>query len=200
MLDTSALGPTDGIQASAFEFALDGLRAAGARIEGAALPELPASLALAPCLFSGEAYGTCRDIIEARPEAMFAPVLDRFRSGAAFSAPEYVAAWQKLDRLRADYSCTTAAYDAVILPTTPNLAPNVEAVLADHALFMRENLAALRNTRLGNLMGLCALSLPGGAPGCGLMIMAAPGHEGQLLRLGAAIEAALGAREQLSGR
>ncbi len=199
ILDTAALGPTDNGQALAFDAAVDLLRGAGAGMERAAVPAVADALALAPCLFTAEAYGTCRDIIEARPELMFAPVLERFRSGAAFSAPDYVAAWQELDRLRAAYLAATTAYDAVILPTTPNLAPNVEAVLSDPALFMRENLMALRHTRIGNLMGLCALSLPGGTPGCGLMVMAAPGREADLLRLGAAIETVLAARDQLSG-
>ncbi|HMQ93258.1 MAG TPA: amidase family protein [Amaricoccus sp.] len=193
VLDTAGIGPTADGQARALEAALDPLRAAGARTERAALASVAEAMALAPCIFAAEAYGTCREVIEARPELMFAPVLDRFRSGEAFSAPDYVAAWQKLDRLRAEYLAETAGFDAVVLPTTPNLAPNVEALLADHALFMRENLMTLRNTRIGNLMGLCALSLPSGTPGCGLMVMAAPGSESRLLRLGAAIEAALGA-------
>jgi len=49
----------------------------------------------------------------------------------------------------------------------------------------------LRNTRVGNLMGLCGLSLPTGTPSCGLMMLAPPMAEARLLRLGAAAEAAL---------
>ena len=49
------------------------------------------------------------------------------------------------------------------------------------------NLLALRNTRIGNLMGLSALSLPTDQPSCGLMLLGAPNTEAQLLRLGAAI-------------
>jgi aspartyl-tRNA(Asn)/glutamyl-tRNA(Gln) amidotransferase subunit A len=51
---------------------------------------------------------------------------------------------------------------------------------------------ALRNTRIGNLMGLCALTLPTGIQSCGVMLMGHPMQEERLLRLGLAAEAALG--------
>jgi aspartyl-tRNA(Asn)/glutamyl-tRNA(Gln) amidotransferase subunit A len=44
---------------------------------------------------------------------------------------------------------------------------------------------------MGNLMGLTAVSLPAGAPSCGIMLNALPGQEGRLLRLAAAAEATL---------
>jgi aspartyl-tRNA(Asn)/glutamyl-tRNA(Gln) amidotransferase subunit A len=59
-----------------------------------------------------------------------------------------------------------------------------------------KNLLTLRNTRIGNMMGLCALTLPTGIPSCGLAAMAAPFSEARLLRLGRAIELALGQRPQ----
>ena len=49
----------------------------------------------------------------------------------------------------------------------------------------------LRNTRIGNLMGACALTLPTDTPSCGLMVMCPPDMEEKLLRVGAAIEEAL---------
>jgi aspartyl-tRNA(Asn)/glutamyl-tRNA(Gln) amidotransferase subunit A len=54
-----------------------------------------------------------------------------------------------------------------------------------------ENLLALRNTRIANLMGLCALSLPTSQPSCGISLMGAAGEDARLLRLGAAAERAL---------
>ena len=61
----------------------------------------------------------------------------------------------------------------------------------DHEYYVTENLLALRNTRIGNLMGLAALTLPTGTPSCGLMMMGYPGSEEALLRLGSAAESAL---------
>jgi len=49
----------------------------------------------------------------------------------------------------------------------------------------------LRNTRIGNLMGLTALTLPTGIPSTGISLMCAPGSEERLLGLGLAAEAAL---------
>ena len=49
----------------------------------------------------------------------------------------------------------------------------------------------LRNTRIANMLGLCALTVPTGMPGCGVSAIAAPGAEPRLLRLGAAMEHAL---------
>ena len=54
----------------------------------------------------------------------------------------------------------------------PTCRPNVERLLADPGLFAAENLLALRNPTLANLLGLCALTLPTGVPCCGLMLMA----------------------------
>jgi aspartyl-tRNA(Asn)/glutamyl-tRNA(Gln) amidotransferase subunit A len=65
-------------------------------------------------------------------------------------------------------------------------------LLSDDDYYLTENLLALRNTRIGNLMGLCALTLPTGIPSCGVMLMGHPMHEERLLRLGLAAEAALG--------
>ena len=52
-------------------------------------------------------------------------------------------------------------------------------------------LLALRNTRIGNLFGLCVLTLPTAEPSCGISFMAAPMTEERLLRLGFAAERAL---------
>jgi aspartyl-tRNA(Asn)/glutamyl-tRNA(Gln) amidotransferase subunit A len=63
--------------------------------------------------------------------------------------------------------------------------------MIDDAYYVAENLLALRNTRIGNLMGLCALTLPTAQPSCGISFMAGPGQEERLLRIGAAAERAL---------
>ncbi len=191
VLDTEALGETRAAPAAAFEAALDRLAAAGAELVRSSVDAVGPAMALAGCTFSTEAYGTWREEIEADPDRMFAPILARFRSGAAFSGADYVAGWQRLDRLRADWAAATSGFDAVLLPTAPNLPPNVEQALDDHDYFTSENLLTLRNTRLGNLLGVTALTLPTGTPSCGLMAMSLPGTEARLLRLGAAMETIL---------
>lgn len=178
--------------AAAFEQAITALMDAGATVTRRALPATTAVLELALPTFSSEAYAVWGEEIEAAPELMFAPVRERFRGGAVFSATDYLRAWTRLEALRARYLEDTAEFDAVLMPTTPNLPPNVAELLEDHASFVSENALTLRNTRIGNLLGVCALTLPAGTPSCGLMVMAAPKSEARLLRLGAAIERILG--------
>jgi len=192
VLETVALDGLAPAVASAFEAAVDRLGAAGAQISRRKLPEVDEAMALAGVLYTPECYGTWAALIEAYPERMFPPVLARFRAGHDHAAHAYVTAWQQLDTLRESYARATAGFDAVLLPTTPNLPPKTEALLADHGYFTSENLLTLRNTRIGNLMGLCGLTLPTETQATGISLMAGPMQEKRLLRLGAAAEAALG--------
>lgn len=148
-------------------------------------------MALSPVLFAPEAYGIWRDQIEDAPELMYAPILERFRGGGTVSAPDYVAGWEELTRHRAVWAAEVAGFDAVILPTVPILPPDVARLETDADYFASANLLTLRNTRIGNVLGLPAVSLPTGQPGCGLMAMGAAGGDRALLRVAAAIEAAL---------
>ena len=191
VLDTIAFDDCRAEPRAGFDAAVARLSAAGARISHAAFPELAEAVALSGILFTTEAYATWADTIEANPDVMFAPVRDRFRSGANNSGPDYVAAWQRLDRIRALWADHSAGYDAVLLPASPILPPDAARLLSDPGYFAAENLLSLRNTRIGNLLGLCALTLPTGTPSCGLMLMSAPHTEERLLRIGAAAESAL---------
>ncbi|MDG3041061.1 amidase [Roseicyclus marinus] len=174
-----------------FSDAVGRLSRAGAEITTGTVSGIAEAMDLSPVLFATEGYGTWRDVIEAAPDKMYVRILDRFRGGAAFSAPDYVAAWRRLRVLRQVWAAETAQYDAVLLPTVPNLPPPIDRLMADADFYVAENLMTLRNTRVGNLMGLCGLTLPTGVRSCGLMMLAAPGADERLLRLGAAAEAAL---------
>lgn len=191
VLETVAQDDVRDAPAAAFQNAIERLQKAGVRIDHAEIPIVADAMALSGVLFTSEAYGTWKDEIEAEPELMFAEVRSRFQSGKDHSAADYVAAWQALDRYRADYLASTAGYDAVILPTAPILPPNLERLASDPDYFVSENLMALRNTRIGNLMGLAGLTLPTGVPSCGIMFLTPPMSEARLLRLGAGAEAAL---------
>lgn len=176
---------------AAFSAAVARLAKAGARIETGTVAGIEEAMALSPVLFATEGYGTWRDVIEAAPEKMYSRILERFRGGQAFSAPDYVAAWRRLHALRALWARETAGFDAVLLPTVPNLPPDVDRLMQDPDFYVTENLITLRNTRVGNLMGLCGLTLPTGVPSCGLMMLGAAMGDERLLRLGAAAEAVL---------
>ena len=176
---------------AAYVSAVERLEAAGAVVDKIEAPEVAQAMPLSGVLFTSEAYGTWADVIEAAPDKMFAPILERFRSGKDFSAADYVAGWQKLDALRVQWHARVAGYHAVIMPTAPILPPDHARLLSDEAYYVTENLLALRNTRVGNLMGLSAVSLPTGVPSCGIMLCGKPFAEAALLRVAAAAEAAL---------
>ncbi|MFB9148198.1 amidase [Roseovarius ramblicola] len=179
--------------AAGYAMACARLREAGAVIEEIDAPEVADAMPLSPALFSGEAYGLWRDVIEADPDKMFAPIRERFRGGKTISAADYVAGWQTLDGLRAAWNARVAGYDAVLMPTAPNLPPDHARLMEDEHYYVTENLLTLRNTRVGNLLGLSAVTLPTGVPGCGLMLCGKPFQEERLLRVAMAAEAALGA-------
>ncbi len=191
ILETVALDDIRDAPAAGFEDAVTRLSQAGVRITRLAAPEVGEAIRLATLLGTAEAYGIWRDTIEAAPDKMFRPILERFRSGAEFSAADYVADWRRLRRLREVFAARLGTVDAVILPTTPILPPDAQRLLDDLAYYTGENLLALRNTRIASMMGLPALTLPTARPSCGISFMVQAGDDARLLRLGAAAERAL---------
>lgn len=176
---------------AAFEGAVERLRDAGARVERATLASVKAAMDLTPLLFAPEAYAIWRETIEAAPERMYDRILMRFRGGRGVEAADVLAARRTRATAQEAYLRAAAGYDAAILPTAAILPPKLDRMLSDEAYYESENLMALRNTRIGNVLGLCGLTLPTGTPMCGIMALAPPMAEHRLLRLGAAMEAAL---------
>lgn len=191
VLETVALDDLRDRPAQGFEDAVARLGRAGAKVTRITAPEVAEAMSLAALLFTAEAYAIWRDVIEAAPQKMFPRILERFRSGASFGAADYVAAWRRLEVIRKLWAERAVVFDAVVLPTSPILPPDANRLMTDDAYYVTENLLALRNTRIGNLMGGCALTLPTSQPSCGISLLAGPGEEARLLRLGAAAERAL---------
>ena len=191
VLTTTALDHLSDAPRAAFETAVAKFAESGAEIIRISAPEVETALALSATLFAPEAYGTWQSEIETAPHKMFDKIRDRFRGGASVGAAEYIAAWQTLERLRTEFVIRTAGYDAVLVPTAPSLPPNTARLLSDDDYYVSENLLALRNTRIANLMGTCALTLPTGVPSCGITLMGQPFQERRILRLGLMAEAAL---------
>lgn len=191
VLETIALEDVRDAPARGFDLARSRLEAAGASVTSISIPEVSDAMALSPVLFAPEGYAQWRHLIEANPEKMFDRVRVRFEGGRDVLAIDYLAGVTALERYRAAYRQATAAYDAVILPSAPIMPPNAERLLNDPAFFDAENLLALRNTRIGNLMGLAAVTLPTGVPSTGIILQGQAGQEERLLRLCKAAEAAL---------
>ncbi len=174
---------------AAFEASVAKLIDAGAKVHREAVPEIEQSMESSVSLYVSEAWAEWGETIEQKGDLMFGPVRERFEMGASFSAAQYLREWRRLKGIRRAYLDRTAGYEAVLIPTSPILPPDRERLLSDEAYFAKENLLALRNTRIGNLLGLSSLTMPTDTPMCGLNLMGRPFDEAGLLRLGAAIEA-----------
>lgn len=185
-LDQVREGPAKG-----FDDALDRLARGGAQIRRLNFPAMAEVMSVGSQLLPPEAWSNWGALIESAPEKMFRPILDRFRGGAAMSAADHLAGWRRLRQLRTDFAAAVGGADAVVLPTSAILPPKVDRLLADPAFFVSENILALRNTRLGNLLDQAVLTLPTSVPSAGISLMVPNGQDERLLRLGAAAERAL---------
>lgn len=175
----------------AFASAVGALEAAGAVVESRYFSQLFDAFNVAGNLYAADSYGWWRDLVEANPEKMFPQILERVRGGQTVSGPDYVAGWNLLRDIRKQYAAETAQFDAVIMPTAPILPPNADRLMTEDAYYKSENLLALRNTRVANLLDLCSITLPTVVPSCGIMFNGQTGGEAALLRVAAAAEAAL---------
>jgi aspartyl-tRNA(Asn)/glutamyl-tRNA(Gln) amidotransferase subunit A len=118
----------------------------------------------------------------------------RVLMGKDFSAADYFA----LGELRAAYirevETALAPFDAMIMPTTPCMAPTIAETEASDDEYFRWNFRIMRNTGLINFLDGCAVTLPchaRGAPPVGLMVCGAAMSDRRTLAVAAAIEQAL---------
>jgi aspartyl-tRNA(Asn)/glutamyl-tRNA(Gln) amidotransferase subunit A len=137
-----------------------------------------------------EAYSIHRERI-ARSRADIDPnILARIERGAAMSAADYVDLRMAHRRLVRAMDARLSDLDALVLPTTPIVAPTL-AEVATREGFNRNNMLLLRNTALVNFFDLCAVSLPmprSGGLAAGMMLVARNGHDRRLLGIAAAVE------------
>ncbi|MBL4892621.1 MAG: amidase [Rhizobiaceae bacterium] len=191
--ETTFLDGCEPLQLEAFETAVAKLEKAGAKINRGLMPEVDEVLELAKYLFTFEAYREWGAEIEAHPDAVFEPVKKRFMGGKSVTKEEYSAAQQKMMEIRARYDARASDFDAVLAPTTANGPPVTQKLLADIDYFWDANLLALRNTRIGNLLGLCGLTLPTTTETAGLMLLGKANSDERLLQIGLACESIVAA-------
>ena len=188
VLDTIVPDDVRDTPREAFEGAVARLKAAGAQIEHRYFAQLFDAFNVAGDLYAADSYGWWRDLVEANPEKMFPQILERVRGGQTVKGADYCAGWNMLRRIRKEYFEWTSPFDAVIMPSAPILPPNAHRLMTDDDYYKSENLLALRNTRVANLMDTCSITLPTGVPSCGIMFNGQNGNEERLLRLAVAAE------------
>ncbi|MCJ8140613.1 amidase [Falsirhodobacter halotolerans] len=188
VLDTVATEDLRDAPAQCFERALSRLGGAGAHVTALRFEPIREAMSFSGPLFTAEGFAIWRDRIEAQPDLMFPRIRERIEAGRAVNAADYIAHVRRLDQIRRNWASATAGYDAVVMPTSPILPPNTQRLIDDADYYTSENLLALRNTRIANMLGLCSLTVPGSVASCGFMLMCPPLQEERLLRLGYATE------------
>jgi aspartyl-tRNA(Asn)/glutamyl-tRNA(Gln) amidotransferase subunit A len=192
---TVALDELDEEVAQTFDRALDKLSQQGALIERIEVPEFldVAVMNTKGGFAAAESYAWHRYMIVASGDVYDPRVSMRILRGESISAADYIDLLGARRSLIARTEKRLAPYDALVLPTTANTPP-VIADLADDKAFTRENLRALRNCTLINMIDGCAISLPchreGEVP-VGLMLAASGGSDRRIFELAAAMEAVI---------
>ncbi|MDE0944155.1 MAG: amidase family protein [Alphaproteobacteria bacterium] len=187
----------DDTVASAMSATLDRLSNAGAEIIEGAVPEFAEAFELVAKhgnIISAEAYALWHDLVEARGDEMYWGIRSRFELAKKLTAIDAESAHIGLSAIAARYRSRTAGFAAVIHPTCPRVAPPIADLEDDPVAYDDANLALTRNTRLGNIMETCGVTLPCQGPGqlpVGLSLMATGHNEGKVLRLAKAAEDAL---------
>ena len=187
---TFVLEDLDPTVAAHFERALSRLSAAGARVEEIGIPELTAipTLNAKGGFSAAESYTWHRGLIESSAADYDPRVLTRIQRGAIQSAADYIELLAARKAFIAAVENRMRRFDALLIPTTPLVAPRIAALEKDDEFF-RVNALALRNPAVINFLDGCAISIPShheGEPPTGLMLGCRGGMDGQLLRHAAA--------------
>ncbi|MDI1346688.1 MAG: amidase [Pseudolabrys sp.] len=177
-----------------FPEALDRLERAGARLTYEKLPLLDDMMqALSrTSILMAEVYSIHKDRLARRGDDIDQIVRARVEKGAGISAADYINAVRTRAALIQAMDARLADLDALVLPSTPIVAPRIDEV-GNPRDFMARNAMALRNTTIANFFDLTAISLPlprDGALPTGLMLFARNGRDRRLLRVAAAVERA----------
>jgi aspartyl-tRNA(Asn)/glutamyl-tRNA(Gln) amidotransferase subunit A len=193
VLQGYVLDGLDDAVAYAFQEALLALQQAGASISPVELPGLN-RIPMSNQTAAAEAFAWHRRLLEVSSHRYDSRVSERILHGAGMLAADFLDLMEARRMLIAEATGAFAAYDAILLPTTPLIAPPIADLEYDHDAYFRANGAMLRNTSIFNFLDGCGLSIPCHKPGeapVGLMIAGLSGTDAAVLRVGTAIEALL---------
>jgi aspartyl-tRNA(Asn)/glutamyl-tRNA(Gln) amidotransferase subunit A len=195
---SSILDDLDPEVGRAFEAALGKLSAAGAVITEERVPafDRQAEYFKNGGFAGAEAYAIHRRWQDRLGE--YDPrIAKRLLLGKDIAVADYI----DLGRQRAEYMRTVEAlaapYDAMLMPTTPTIAPMIAEVDRSDEDYFRWNFRILRNVGIVNFLDGCAASVPCHAPGTapvGLSVFGVAMSDRHVLAVSAAVEGALRAR------
>src|ERR1700761_3876870 len=193
---TIVLDDLDEAVAKTFERALATLAREGASIERIEVPEfLDIGVMNTKGGFTAaESYAWHRYLIESKGDVYDPRVSVRILRGESMSAADYVDLLNARRSMIARIEARIAPYDALVLPTTANTPLRIADLLTDDKAFTTQNVRALRNPALINMIDGCAISLPAERQGevpVGLMLAAAGGADRRIFELAAGMEGAI---------
>jgi aspartyl-tRNA(Asn)/glutamyl-tRNA(Gln) amidotransferase subunit A len=145
-------------------------------------------------MIAAEACTVNQEFLDKHFDALDPVVAHRMIGGRELRAPEYFATVRHIAALRARILETLRDVDVVLVPTTTIPPRPIADIDKSRETYMDANVRYLRNTTLGNMLNLCAVSVPcgftrSGLP-IGLMIYAKPFQEELALRVAYAYEQA----------
>jgi aspartyl-tRNA(Asn)/glutamyl-tRNA(Gln) amidotransferase subunit A len=121
-------------------------------------------------------------------------VAKRVMMGWEMSAEDYLTLGDLRAAFIREVEALAAPYDAILMPTTPCIAPSIAEASATDEDYFRWNARIMRNTGLVNFLDGCAATLPchakGSAP-VGLMVCGTAMTDRRTLAVAAAVEQAL---------
>ena len=172
----------------------------GAEIIPVRVPDIAGLNIVGRVILLAEASATMEPYLSRRSD-FGADVLSMFDQGRLIGATDYVQA-QRLRRVfQSEFAMLLEEVDCLLTPCTPNIAPRIgEASITIKGEPEDARLASTRLVRGINVLGLPALAFPcglsNGLPASGQLIGRAFDEAG-ILRIGAAIEDAIGRRSGL---
>ena len=193
------LDDLDEAVATAWSAALDRLGRAGVQLSDEKIPLLAEMIKVnSKGGFSpAEAFVIHRERLLRRAQDIDPNVRARIERGSGMSAADYIEMQQERGMLVRAMDARIEGLDALILPTTPIVAPRIAEVATPEA-FAAKNMILLRNTSLVNFFDLCAISLPlprGSGLPVGLMLAGRNGADWRLFRIAVSIERLLATAE-----
>lgn len=163
------------------------LRACGIAVGPARLPDPDRVARVSTTILFHEAAGIHARTLSERPWTIGADVRERLLRGSAIKVSEYRSALRERKRIRSQVEIQLKRYDAVAMPTVAIVAPPIASVPADPGL----GPLLVRYTRLANVTGLPAISIPLPVSGLPIGLQLIGRDEATLLAVAAHIEGRL---------
>jgi aspartyl-tRNA(Asn)/glutamyl-tRNA(Gln) amidotransferase subunit A len=192
---SSALADLDPQVENAFFRAVERLRAAGALLSEVPVPAFDRQ----DQYFRGGGLAGAEVVYVHKPLAGRIAEYDprvgkRIAMGSSLTGADYVELLQLRAAFMAEVERLAAPYDAIVMPTTPCVAPTIAEASASDEDYFRWNFRIMRNNGLANFLDGCAATLPCHEPGAapvGFMVCGTAGRDRHVLAVAAAVERAL---------